>query len=153
MRMPPPPRHGRWRAKFSTTGKPSPPSSPTPISRRQTTTPRRRCDMPSSLDASASAQEQTKGREPMPPFSASSKHAGDENSTRGRSSPKPSQTPEGASRLPCCLLPCCQPDKGEVNGYVYGCPKDARCRDRRRLCRPFLFVQHWRQVFLGDAFR
>src|SRR5208283_5552500 len=74
--------------------------------------------MPSSLDASASAQEQTKGREPMPPFSASSKHAGDENSTRGRSSPKPSQTPEGASRLPCCLLPCCQPDKGEVNGYV-----------------------------------
>src|SRR5208337_2535980 len=117
MRMPPPPRHGRWRAKFSTTGKPSPPSSPTPISRRQTTTPRRRCDMPSSLDASASAQEQTKGREPMPPFSASSKHAGDENSTRGRSSPKPSQTPEGASRLPCCLLPCCQPDKGEVNGY------------------------------------
>src|SRR5271157_3680140 len=118
MRMPPPPRHGRWRAKFSTTGKPSPPSSPTPISRRQTTTPRRRCDMPSSLDASASAQEQTKGREPMPPFSASSKHAGDENSTRGRSSPKPSQTPEGASRLPCCLLPCCQPDKGEVNGYI-----------------------------------
>src|SRR5208337_3492419 len=117
MRMPPPPRHGRWRAKFSTTGKPSPPSSPTPISRRQTTTPRRRCDMPSSLDASASAQEQTKGREPMPPFSASSKHAGDENSTRGRSSPKPSQTPEGASRLPCCLLPCGQPDKGEVNGY------------------------------------
>src|SRR5271166_3474676 len=117
MRMPPPPRHGRWRAKFSTTGKPSPPSSPTPISRRQTTTPRRRCDMPSSLDASASAQEQTKGREPMPPFSASSKHAGDENSTRGRSSPKPPQTPEGASRLQCCLPPCCQPDKGEVNGY------------------------------------
>ena len=70
--------------------------------------------MPSSLDASASAQEQTKGREPMPPFSASSKHAGDENSTRGRSSPKPSQTPEGASRLPCCLLPCCQPDKGVI---------------------------------------
>src|SRR5208282_1706965 len=122
MRMPPSPRHGRWRAKFSTTGKPSPPSSPTPISRRQTTTPRRRCDMPSSLDASASAQEQTKGREPMPPFSASSKHAGDENSTRGRSSPKPSQTPEAASRLPCCLLPCCQPDKGEVNGYGRGRP-------------------------------
>ena len=37
---------------------------------------------------------------------------------RGRSSPKPSQTPEGAFRLPCCLLPCCQPDKGEVNGYA-----------------------------------
>ena len=51
MRMPPPPRHGRWRAKSSTTGRPSPPSSPTPASRRPTTMPRRRYDTPSSPDA------------------------------------------------------------------------------------------------------
>ena len=27
------------------------------------------------------------------------------------------RTDEGSRRLPCCLLPCCQPEKGEVNGY------------------------------------
>src|ERR1035438_531701 len=120
MRMPPPPRHGRWRAKSSTTGRPSPPSSPTPASRRPTTMPRRRYDTPSSPDAlaSASAQEQTKARRPMPPSSVSSKHADDENSTRGRSSPKPSKTPEGAFRPQCCLLLCRQPDKGKVNDYA-----------------------------------
>ena len=55
----------------------------------------------------------------MPPSSVSSKHADDENSTRGRSSPKPSQTPEGAFRPQCCLLLCRQPDKGKVNDYEY----------------------------------
>src|ERR1019366_9045591 len=77
----------------------------------------RRYDTPSSPDALASAQEQTKARRPMPPSSVSSKHADDENSTRGRSSPKPSKTPEGAFRPQCCLLLCRQPDKGEVNDY------------------------------------
>src|SRR5208337_1197558 len=70
-----------------------------------------------SPDASASAQEQTKARGPMPPSSVSSKHADDENSTHGRSSPKPSQTPERVFRLQCCLLLCYQPDKGKVNDY------------------------------------
>ena len=67
--------------------------------RRPTTMPRRRYYTPSSPDALASAQEQTKARAPMPPSSVSSKHADDENSTRGPSPKSCHKRPKGRSDL------------------------------------------------------
>src|ERR1019366_1513779 len=105
---------GRSPAKFSTTGTPSPPSSPIPICRPPTTMPRQHSGMRSSQGGSASEREPRKGRALMRPSLASLKPAGGERSMRGVSSQKPSGMHGEANRQrPSRHLP----NPGKVNGY------------------------------------